>query len=133
VPVHPYKKDLQEIWKSGRQMLGKSRLVKRSALVSVFVLAIMVALPAWRILPLASQTPFIALHYNIYLGVDRFGPVWHIFFLPALGLLFLTLNLFIQARSFRQQKTLALFFAVTTPVLQLVLLVAMVLIILINI
>lgn len=131
--VHPYKKDLQELWKSFLRMFQKSRTVRWTTAISVFFLAISVFLPILRILPLASETPFIALHYNIYLGVDRLGPISHIFFLPALGLLFLLVNLTIEAWVYRSQKTLTLFFAGATPFLQLVLLVAMALIVLINV
>ena len=130
--VHPYKKDLQEIWKSFKRMFRKSRLIRWTSLVSILLLVGTWFLPLWRILPLAQESPFIALHYNIYLGVDRFGPVWHIFFIPALGTLFLLINLFIEARSYRQQKVLSFFFTAATPLLQLILFMAMVLIVLIN-
>ena len=133
VAVHPYKKDLQEMWKSFRQMFQKSAMVRWSTAVSILFLTATIALPIWRILPLASETPFIALHYNIYLGIDRLGPISHIFFLPALGIFFLLVNLLIQARSFRTQKTLALFFSAATPCIEFVLLVAMGLIVLINV
>ncbi|MFA4845804.1 MAG: hypothetical protein WC654_04570, partial [Patescibacteria group bacterium] len=90
-------------------------------------------LPIWRLLPLVADLPFIALHYNIYLGVDRFGSLYQIFFIPLLGLFFLLLNLVIEILSFRKQKTLAIFFAASTPILQFILLVAMILIVLINV
>ena len=131
--VHPYKKDLQEMWKSFLQMFQKSSTVRWSTSISVLFLIAITALPIWRILPLASETPFIALHYNVYLGVDRLGPISQIFFLPVLGTFFLLVNLLIQARSFRTQKTLALFFAAATPCIEFVLLVAMGLIVLINV
>ncbi|MBI4435371.1 hypothetical protein HY630_01760 [Candidatus Uhrbacteria bacterium] len=131
--VHPYKKNLQEVGKSFRQMFHKSALVRWTTATSILFLIATTLLPVWRILPLAAETPFIALHYNIYLGVDRFGPVHRIFFLPALGAFFLLVNLLIQARSFRTQKTLALFFAAATPCVQFILLVAMVLIVLTNV
>lgn len=114
-------------------MFQKERLIVWTTAFSVFFLGATTALPIWRILPLEAESPFIALHYNIYLGVDRFGPIWHIFFLPALGLLFLVLNLLIEAWAYRTQKPLSFFFAVATPFLQLVLLSAMVLIVLINV
>jgi hypothetical protein len=131
VSVHPYKKDLQELLKSLRQMFQKSSLVRWTTGVSLLLFVATTFLPLWRVLPLAEQSPFIALHYNIYLGVDRFGPVWHIFFIPAISLFFLCLNTLIQARSYRSQKTLTFFFAVANPLIQGILLVAMLLIILI--
>jgi hypothetical protein len=132
VAVHPYKKSLQEFWKMFKRMFRKSRMVRVTTALSVLLLAATFALPAWRLMPLADQTPFIALHYNIYLGVDRFGAIEKLFFIPATGLLFLVVNLLVQARSWKHQKTLSLFFAAANPFFQFVLLVAMVLIVLIN-
>jgi hypothetical protein len=129
---HPYKKSLKDTWKALYEMLCQSRPMQWSAAISLLLLAAMFALPAWRLVPLSDQSPFIALHYNVYLGVDRFGSLWRLFLLPLLGLLFLIANLSIQARFFRHQKTLALFFAGATPLLQFVLFVAMTLIVLIN-
>lgn len=131
--IHRYKKDLEEIWKSFKRMFVKNRFVPSSTVLSVVFLLITFALPVWRLMPLAQQTPFIALHYNIYLGVDRFGSVYQIFFLPSLGLLFLLLNLFIQARAYKNQKMLSFFFAAATSLLEFILCVAMVLIVLTNI
>lgn len=129
---HPYKKSLQETGQALRAMFRQSRLIQWSTAISLVLLVATFALPAWRLLPLAEQSPFIALHYNVYLGVDRFGPLWRLFLLPLMGLLFLFVNTLIQARFFRRQKTLALFFAGATPLLQFVLFVAMALIVLIN-
>jgi len=112
-------------------MFQKNRLIQISTGISVLFLLGTFFLPVWRILPFAQETPFIALHYNIYLGVDRFGPLNQIFFLPGVGLALLVLNLIIEARFYRQQKTLSLFFAAATPLLEFVLFVAMVLIVLI--
>ena len=110
-------------------MFLQSALVRWTTAISALFLIATTLLPVWRILPLAAEAPFIALHYNIYLGVDRFGSVYRIFFLPALGTFFLLVNLLIQARSFRTQKTLALFFTAATPCVQFILFVAMVLIV----
>jgi hypothetical protein len=133
VDVHPHKKSLQVIWKSFKRMFRKNRMVQRTTALSVLLLLATFLLPVLRILPMAEQTPFIALHYNIYLGVDRFGPIQHLFFIPFTGLLFLLVNIFVQARSWKSQKTLSLFFAAASPLLQFILLVAMILIVLINV
>jgi len=101
--------------------------------LSIVILALTFILPLWRILPFASQTPYIALHYNIYMGVDRFGPVYQILFIPFLGLGFLVLNLVIEAKNYSHQKILSYFFAITTPLIELILLVAMGLIVLIQV
>lgn len=130
---HHYKKSLEPFFKDGLELWQSSRLTRRTFIASVFFLAMTVALPIWRLVPLASEVPFIALHYNIYLGVDRFGSLYQIFFIPLLGLFFLLLNLTIETLSFRRQKTLSFFFAASTPMFQFILLVAMTLIVLINV
>jgi hypothetical protein len=113
-------------------MFRKSRLTRNSTILSIVFLLGTFFLPLWRILPFKDETPFIALHYNIYLGVDRFGPIHQILFLPALGLFLLVLNLLIQSRVYKQQKVLSYFFAASNPLLQFILLVAMGLIVLVN-
>lgn len=115
-----------------KRMFKKSRMVRVTTALSVLLLAATFFLPAWRLMPLADQTPFIALHYNIYLGVDRFGAIEKLFYLPFTGLLFLVVNLLVMARAWKHQKTLALFFAAANPLFQFILLVAMVLIVLMN-
>lgn len=34
----------------------------------------------------------IVLHYNVYFGVDVIGAWWQLYFLPAIGLIILTIN-----------------------------------------
>jgi hypothetical protein len=130
---HQYKKTIEPFLKDGHDLLRSSRLARVSLLVSFFLLVAMVALPVWRLMPLASELPFIALHYNIYLGVDQFGSVYQIFLLPLLGLFFLLLNFVIGVIAWRKQKILTFFFMAATPLLESLLLVATVLIILTNV
>lgn len=115
------------------ELLRASALCRRTAIASGILLLLTVALPAWRILPLAEQKPFIPLHYNVYMGVDAFGPWYGIFVLPALGVALLLVNLAFQAALFRRERVLSAFFAVTTFITELILFVAMVLIVLLNI
>ncbi|MBI4437638.1 hypothetical protein HY631_01670 [Candidatus Uhrbacteria bacterium] len=128
-----YKKSIEPFFKDGLELWRSSPFSRTAFLVSVVLLAGTFALPVWRLLPLSSDLPFIALHYNVYLGVDRFGPLYQIFFIPTLGLFFLLLNATIEVISWRRQRTLAHFFAGSTPLLQGILLVAMALIVLINV
>ena len=130
---HHYKKSFEQFGKDGVELWRSSGPTRLALILSILFLAATFALPMWRLMPLASEVPFIALHYNIYLGVDRFGSVYQIFIIPILGLFFLLLNLTIEIVSFRRQKILSLFFALSTSLLQLILLIAMVLIILINV
>ncbi len=113
-------------------LLRTSVLYRRTTMVSSVLLLLTVALPVWRILPIASEKPFIPLHYNVYMGVDAFGPWYAIFILPLLGVGLLVVNLVFAAAFYRREHMLVAFFAVATFVTELVLLAAMVLIVLLN-
>lgn len=127
------RKNAKQFFKSLRDLLRHGRFARWTLIVSFLLLAITFILPVWRIMPLAKTQPFIPLHYNIYFGVDRFGPWYHAFILPALGLLFLIISLIMQIRFFKTEKMLATFFAISTLFLELTFLVAMGLLILLNI
>ncbi len=111
--------------------MKSSRLYLWMLILSVVLLALTITLPIWRVVPMAADQPFIPLHYNIYLGVDRFGPMRDLFFLPILGFVFLLVNLGMQTYFYKREKLLTRFFAIVTPVIQLILFLAMALIILI--
>lgn len=74
----------------------------------------------------------IALHYNIYFGIDSFGPWPELFYLPALGLLFLGLNLSLGGPSYEKERNLAYFLSGIASFNQIILLIALYLIIFIN-
>ena len=129
--MNRHTKELKRFWKHFKDMMRSSKLYRWTAALSVFLLLLTIILPIWRVLPLASEQPFIPLHYNVYLGVDRFGPLRDLFLLPALGLFFLLVNLGMQTHFSKHEKLLARFFAISTTLFQFILLVAMVLIILV--
>ncbi len=81
-----------------RSYLVSHAQAKWIALFSLVLVILMVVLPLWRLLPVVRENPFIPLHYNIYLGIDRFGPWYRIFILPILGLIMLILNLLLASR-----------------------------------
>lgn len=106
---------------------------RRAAIASGVLLILAVALPVWRIVPHASDRPFIPLHYNVYVGVDAFG-AWYQVFVPALfGAAALAVNLGIQAWAVRREPALAAFLAIATIAVEAVVLVATVLTVLLNI
>lgn len=110
-----------------------SPLSRWTLLASFLIFLAMLALPIWRVVPLASTKPFIPLHYNIYFGVDRFGPWEQAFVIPALGLLFWFISAIMQTIFFRKEKLLVRFFAMSTVFIELIFLVAIILLILLNI
>jgi len=114
-----------------RDMLRTPRFLW-CAILAFLICALDVALPILRIMPLHVARPFIPLHYNIYLGVDRLGPWDQIFVLPILGFCLFLFNLLIQTMAFRREKLLAFMIAVATAIIEFVFLGAMVLIVLLN-
>lgn len=115
---------------------------KRIAWFSLVLVILMVALPLWKLLPIVSDNPFIPLHYNIYLGIDRFGPWYQIFILPVIGGVILLLNLSLAAsfsegetrmfRLGRSEPILSRLLLWVTPIIEIILLFGMVFTILLN-
>jgi hypothetical protein len=126
-------KRAKQFFKSFRELLTHGRFARWTFVVSVVLFLATLGLPVWRILPLAKEQPFIPLHYNIYFGVDRFGPWYHAFIIPALGLLFLLVSLIMQTHFFKKEKMLSTFFAISAIFLEFTFLVAMVLLLLLNV
>lgn len=124
---------IQSAGRSLRELLTGSAVYRRTAVLSALLVLATSLLPMWRIVPLAKNQPFIPLHYNIYLGVDNFGPWYAVFVLPGLGLALLLVNIIFEAVFFRREKVLSYFFAYATVFAELLLLAAMVLIVLLNV
>lgn len=116
-----------------RDLFRASRLYFLSALASILLVAGMIAIPLYRLLPVLQGTTYIPLHYNIYFGVDQFGPWYHVFILPGLGATLFLLNLMFEGVYFREEHVLAKFFAVSTVVAEFILFASVVFIVLLNI
>ena len=126
------RKQTKQSLRSFAEMIKSERLYPwMLALAMLFWLA-SIGLLLWRIVPLAQTTSFLPLHYNVYFGVDQFGPWYRVFVLPVLSFLFLGMSLIMQTRFFHREKMLARFFSVSTTVLLFVFLVATVLLVLLN-
>lgn len=115
-----------------KELLKTSKLFRRTTLVSGVLLILTAALPAWKILPISADNPYIPLHYNVYMGIDESGPWQRVFVLPAIGLGLLVVNTILQVVLHKREKVLSTFFAVTTVAGEAILLVSMVLIVLLN-
>ena len=91
---------------------------------------------------MVQENPFIPLHYNIYLGIDRFGPWYNVFIFPVLGFVFLVLNLSLASqlsefenRAFRLKKSeviLSRLIIWLTPILEIILFAGVVFTLLLN-
>lgn len=118
-----------------RDLFSRAPSYRRLALASALLVLATAALPAWQIAPqvVRGESLYVPLHYNIYFGVDQFGP-WQYLFLPAaIGLGILLVNIGVQAAFSRTERMLAQFFAWTTLFLELVLCGATLLMVLLNV
>ena len=124
------------IWQTVRTVPSffSDRWVHRIAFAVSFVLVVAsVVLPAWRLLPAAYETKFIPLHYNIYFGIDRFGP-WHEMFVPsAVGFLILIINIIIASHYFRNERMLSLFLCWLAVLAEAIVFVAAFFLVLVNV
>lgn len=103
-----------------------------SAAFSILVLALILALLLWRLRPIVEGRDLIPLHYNVYVGVDRVGAWTRLLWIPGFGALVFFFNFLSASWWYGQEKMLATFFVVGTPLVELVLLVATLLILLVN-
>lgn len=98
----------------------------------VFALVTNVVLWLWLFWATRDFSGHIALHYNIYFGIDAFGPWPELFYLPALGLVFFLLNFALGGPSFGKEKNLAYFLVGVATFNQLILFISAYFIIFIN-
>jgi hypothetical protein len=113
-------------------LVKTSKFYRWTALASLVLVVLTFAVPAWKIVPIRQAAPYIPLHYNIYIGIDRFGPWYYVFIPGVLGLTLLFVNTVFQAVFYRREKVLSAFFAVATAFAELTLFVAMALSVLLN-
>jgi len=105
----------------------------RVCLVSSFVFWLMILVtPFLRLLPGAEEGSYIPLHYNVFFGVDKFGPWYAVFQLPAFGLVVLVFNIYLSIKFFEREPVLSKFFVFFALLIQIMLLIAMYFTVLLN-
>lgn len=87
----------------------------------------------WRILPLVFGRDSVPLHYNIYVGIDAFGPWWMLFEVPAVALAIALVNAFVAGTVLKKRPMLAIALWSATLFVGILAFIAMVRIVLINI
>ncbi|MCR4312350.1 MAG: hypothetical protein NUV56_03630 [Candidatus Uhrbacteria bacterium] len=100
--------------------------------LGLLAIVLAVVLPAWKVLPGVYGSEIIPIHYNIHYGVDRTGPWWRLFTLPAIGLALWLVNVPLTAIFSRHERMLGAFVAGMTLVIEAFLLLAMIFVILLN-
>src|SRR3989339_60385 len=117
---------LQKVsWELLKLAWKTSRLFKLTFIFSWLVWVIILITPILRLSPGSEEANFIPLHYNVFFGVDKFGPWYTVFQLPIFGLLVLLVNFYLATRFFKREKALSGFFCVTALLAQFMLLAAM--------
>jgi hypothetical protein len=118
-----------------RDLFSRAPSYRRLALLSALLVLATAALPAWQVAPqvVGKEALYLPLHYNIYFGVDQFGPWYGLFYPAVIGLGILLVNLGVQAAFQRTERMLAQFFAWTTLLLEIGLCTATLLMVLLNI
>lgn len=92
-------------------------------LSALFLWILALGIPAWRLLPNINSEQ-IPLHYNVYLGIDRFGP-WYYVFLPGLiGSVGWLINLCLEISFIHKDRLLVRLLSVVTLIFEFVLVVA---------
>jgi hypothetical protein len=114
-------------------LFASSRFYRWTTFFSLFLLGGMIFLPISRLMPVIQGNAFIPLHYNIFFGVDRFGPWEEIFIIPIVGACLLVVNLIFGGLFFAHERILASFFVVATFLAEMILFVSMIFVILLNV
>jgi hypothetical protein len=91
------------------------------------------ALTLWFAVPRLRTSPFFALHYTVYFGVDQIGAPWKLLFLPLTGLVILAVNAALCLRLYRHERLAAGFLASLSPLIEALLLLVSFLTVLLNI
>ncbi len=108
-------------------------VVKVSTLVFGVCWVLGVALLCWRILPLVYGRDSVPLHYNIYVGIDAFGPWWKLLEVPIVSFAIALVNAVVAATVLKKRTMLALAMWSVTLFVGILALMALVRIVLINI
>jgi len=118
------------LWIALVTLVRQSKTFRITTVISFLFLLAMWFLP---IVPLAELKPFLPLHYNVYMGIDRFGPWYGAFVIPVLGTFLWIINSIFEALFFQKARVLSSFFAFGTVVTEGVLLVSLIFMILLNV
>lgn len=101
--------------------------------LSLLTVVLMTLLPFWRLYPIiAARAMVVPMHYNIHFGVDRTGPWWGFFVLPAIGLGCLIVNSLLALKLWKRERMLSYLFAGVTVAVEIILFVAMVFVVSLN-
>jgi hypothetical protein len=110
----------------------EARFARLALLLSLGLNALAWGLALWFVIPRWRTSPFFALHYTVYFGIDRIGPPWGLLRTPFLGSALLAANVAVAARFHRHERLAGALFAALALFLEALLLVLTYLSILLN-
>ncbi len=87
-----------------RLHLREARTVRVALLLATGVNLFTWIMTLWFVVPRLDTSPFFALHYTIYFGVDQIGAPWKLLRLPALGLLILAADAWFSVRHYEKDR-----------------------------
>lgn len=101
-------------------------------IISLVLIVLSTALILWKLMPVGAGGDPVALHYNVFVGVDLLGEWYRALTLPAIGLLLLVANTLFARQVWEKEHLLSFLFAAGTIVAEITLFVAVVFITLLN-
>ena len=109
--------------------------MKINFLASIILNVILWGALYFKLQPLSylSDSGQIALHYNIYFGIDKVGSWYYVLAIPLLGLFIIIFNNILGYIFYLQDKLLSHFLVFSQTALQLILFAAGIFVILLNI
>jgi len=107
----------------------RDRFIRFNLIIGLLVNLVLWLILGWQVKNFSNLIP---LHYNIYFGIDLFGPWYRIFLLPAIGIIFLAINFFLGILLFHKEKILSYFLVGSNSLIQTILILAALFIILIS-
>lgn len=100
---------LGRLFERHRLHLREARFVRVALLLAAGVNLLTWILALWFVVPRLHTSPFFALHYNIYFGVDQIGAPWKLLRLPFLGLLVLAFDAWFSVRTYAKDRLASAF------------------------
>ncbi len=107
-------------------------LVGISLVLCVVLFGLILFLLFGRLHTAVDGRELIALHYNVYVGVDEVGSFWQVAWIPIITFLAAVLNIGSASWWWKRERTLALFFLIGTVLVEFTMTVATLLIVLVN-
>lgn len=97
-----------------RLALREARTIRVSLLVALGMNLLSWSMYLWFVLPRLATSPFFALHYTVYFGVDLIGAPWRLITMPLIGLVILLMNTVLVARIYINDRLTATLIMIAT-------------------